>query len=238
MVLQSKLNNNKAHIYIYEDRVVKNYHNKLRNVPDYNNLKKIQSLFVEFKLEDSLYKFVEPIKVTENDGIVMKRIPGTSMLDDHKFTVDNYYHAGIWLGYFHRATRREDSVESFGDFTFDNIFICHESKTITGMDPRSLGIKNYYFDILVFFSSAIISFLNRKVLYDMDCVNKFIEGYQKYSTFKYENDTYNRTINDLLQRYKRGPIKDRHGKLKFYVGHFLLSLYLKWHLKRILKQYK
>ncbi|HLS54025.1 MAG TPA: hypothetical protein VK031_08630 [Tissierellaceae bacterium] len=238
MPIQNEVITNKAHVYIYEDKAVKNFHDRSRNELEFANLKEVQALFREFKLNGWTYKFVQAFKVTKDEGIVMEKVLGVPMLDDPKFTADNYFHAGVWLGYFHKSTRQKDLVKSFGDFTFDNIFISHESKTITGMDPQMLKNKNYYLDLLLFFSSAIISGLKRKLPYNTDCVNKFVEGYQTYSNFQYNREIYKNTVKKVLEGFKSGAVMKRHGKLRFYAGHFLLGFNLKWHLKKVLKQYK
>lgn len=238
MSVQKEVITNKAHVFLYKDKAVKIFHDRSRNVLEFENLKEVQSLFTEFSLNGWTYKFVEAFEATKDKGIVMERVNGIPMLDDPKFTADNYYHAGVWLGYFHNSTRQKDSVKSFGDFTFDNIFISHESKTITGMDPQMLKYEKYYLDVLLFFSSAIISGLKRKILYNTECVNKFIEGYQTYSNFQYNKEVYNNTVTKVLLGFKSGAVMKRHGKLRFYAGHFLLGFNLKWHLKRVLKQYK
>ena len=238
MSIQNEVITNKAHVLIYKDRAVKNFHDRSRNELEFANLKEVHSLFEEFELNGWVYKFVQAFKVTKEEGIVMEKVVGIPMLDDPKFSADNYYHAGVWLGYFHTSTRQNDSVKSFGDFTFDNIFISHETKTITGMDPQLLKKKKYYLDILLFFSSAIISGIKRRILYNTECVNKFIEGYHTYSNFQYDGRIYNTTVKKVLEGFKSGAVMERHGRLRFYAGHFLLGFNLKWHLKRVLKQYK
>lgn len=238
MPILNEVVTNKAHVYLYEDKAIKNFHDRSRNVLEFENLMEVQALFKEFKLNGWTYKFVKAFEVSKKEGIIMERVSGVAMLDDPKFTIEHYFHAGIWLGYFHNSTRQNDTVKCFGDFTYDNIFICHESKTIIGMDPQILKPNNYYLDILLFFSSAIISGLKKKIIYNTECVNRFMEGYQVYSNFHYDKKNYNSIVKKVLLGFKSGAVMKRHGKLKFYAGHFLLSINLKWHLKKILKQYK
>jgi hypothetical protein len=238
MVIKT-IKENGSVIEIYSDNTVrKNYVKKSRNEKEYHSLMKMQSVFEKKEHNEWSYDLVHVLKGTKEDGFLMNMVPGISMMDDPLFGKDHYYHAGLWLGHFHRLTRGDMQVNSFGDFTFSNIFISHKDKIVTALDPdgRAMAPENYYADIIVFFNNIIMNHLRQDYLYDKDCVHEFIKGYNMYGSFEFNKNYFDQNVNEVISRFKT-LTKRKHGKWKSFLGSYLVAFYFKYHLKNTLKKY-
>jgi len=232
--------NNKARIQIYKDKVVKDYNNKDRNIIEFKLLKELYSIYGVDKHNDWVYKFIEVFDNSSQDGIVMSRADGISLIDDPEFNDTHFYHAGYWLGYFHNKTRKGRLVKSFYDFSPSNLIISHRKKTITGIDPgiNALTVKTYYFDILKFIVGCYISSFKRKTKFNEKCVNTFLKGYCENSKFIFKPDLYNISYNEVLGYIKSKSTRTRNGRVKFIFGYIILTSWCRWRLRRILSDFR
>src|SRR5699024_8346078 len=146
------------------------------------------------------YSFVKIGNESGEKGIVMDFVSGESMAKD--VSKDSYFHAGVWLGNYHRQFKESDEkVKSFYDYTLSNLFVDLNKRKIIATDPGggALKVKNYCFDIQKFFYSAIVSHLKNKSPYNEQCISSFLEGYTINLDFKYDKNYFNRSLKEVLK---------------------------------------
>lgn len=234
--MQEKIiKNSKAKIIIYSDYVVKNYHNKDRNVVDLNNHLKLNELFKDFEYQGWNYKCVEIIDGSREAGIKMNKISGVPMISDSNFEIDHYFKAGVLLGFFHKMNNnlKNNKVYIYDDFTFANIFIDYETKSITAMDlgPKAFQEKTQFYDIVDFFFVAITSFLKRKIPYNKKCIDKFIKGYNVYGSFNFNKDEFNEPVSLRFSEMKENKWwVEAYGKVKLFLMYNTMVSIFKFHL--------
>src|SRR5690554_6926494 len=233
----NKIINDKEEITIYDFEVNKKYFDNKRNVLELATLIEANLFFKPIKIDGWNYELVEVIGGSEKDGILMKRATGIPMREDINFDIDNYYHAGVWLGYFHSLSIDGSYVKSFSDFGIPNILVDYKNKKITCIDlgEGALKVRDYYYDLLYFLFGTITSHLKRKTVFNKDCIVKFIEGYSKYSVFKYEKNLFDKNIVKIIGKWNNSSRRKRTGIIKFYLGYLVLWYYLNFTLKNTLK---
>lgn len=220
-----------------ENTIRKNYFSKAKNERELLILKKMQRLFTSFKFNNWTYKLVETLGGSKEKGILMKIIPGVQIMNDNNFSDQNYYHAGVWLGYFHSLSFENNNVKAFGDFSFSNVFIDYSSNTITAMDPSGKGMsdENYYFDILMFFKVAFLNKLKKIHPYSSEHINLFLKGYIEFGFYKFDEQLFNESLDFVLKDFKASVFK-RYPKIKALSVYYILKFHLKHTLYRSLKK--
>lgn len=220
------IENNKAIIEIHKDFVVKKHKEAHRDKEEYELLKIIGDFFIPFSYNEWSYHFVEvmPEKTTESGGVVMKKIEGHPLAN----AIDemSYFHAGLWLGQFHSLSFGNGKVKTFYDYTLSNIFIDSDKRIITALDPGNCALteKNYYFDILKFFSSAIISHYKRKTLFNRNCIALFIKGYKMKLKTSFDAFSFDSSEKQIIADLRNSQRLSKESKIKMNLGVFLLKL--------------
>ena len=234
-MLERKFTNNKASFEIYTHNVLKNNFDSSQNEKDYENFKCIDNIIKPFIHDNWTYSFVKVLKYSKDEGIWMERIPGITLSDYSGISSYNYYQAGVWLGHFHSLTREGDKVLAFTDYTVDNILISPEEKIFTAFDPSNPKEEVYYFDIISFLKSAIISRFKRNMKYDAKCAKEFMKGYLVYSDFYFDEKLFKEYATRLIKSQTKSSKIKRNGRLKSFFGILILRYYLMIHLPRVLK---
>src|SRR5699024_4895054 len=101
----------------------------------------------------------------------------------------------------------------------------------------ALSIKTYYFDILKLFYSTVTAHIKRKKLYNTVCVHKFVEGYNVFGKFIFDPILFKEALDEVLLDAKSPSRINKYGKIRFYVGYFLIVIYVKFGLKKKLQTF-
>lgn len=233
-----KFKNRNASFEISEKYVLKNYHNKVKNLREFKQLKEMGELFSPIKHKRWQYDLVEVFRASEDKGILMSHVPGFPILESKIINKKHYYHAGFWLGHFHKSSEKNNRVKTFGDYGFQNIFIEPQKKIITAMDPSSKAMRyeNFFYDIITFFKIIFLNKRRHKIPYYKSHIKQFMKGYTdaKGSVFLFSDDLYSESLQTALKEIKVSFL-NKHPKLKAYLSYFVIKFHLKYRVRRVLK---